>query len=519
MPRSDDLEIEPVVATEHGIARRTNRCNAVLLLLSAVAYLYLNLFSPPATPLLLGGDQTYFWMDGQRMLSGEQPYRDFFQFTPPGTDLFYFLLFKLFGPHIWVTNFAVLVLGVALTWICFDIASGIMERELALLAASLFLVFIYGRALNATHHWFSILAVMCAVRVWQRPTTARLMTAGALLGLASFFTQTRGGAALVAFSIFLVWQRQQSGNPWRDLARQLVLLLTSFAVTLLALSARFIAIAGARLLWYDEVTYVRLFMVHGLVSQFMGLPEPFSWAALPRLAPYLFVYASLPAIYSLMLWKCWRERRNPPCAWSLVTLLTMVGLFLLVEVASSLNWLRLYAVAMPGMILLVWALGRAKTIRPYAIAITWIIISAVAIRQIGVRYLGDRLVLETPGGKTLVSPQTSTKLQSLMKYTKPGQSMFQAAGPGIYLPLQLRNSVFLDAVETNQQTRPEHVERTIQELEVKEVQFVLWSPRLDDTNLFDRRTEKVISPLRNYVRKRYVRVQVFPDRDELWERK
>jgi hypothetical protein len=107
----------------------------------------------------------------------------------------------------------------------------------------------------------------------------------------------------------------------------------------------------------------------------------------------------------------------------------------------------------------------------------------------------------------------------LMKYTKPGQSMFQAAFPGIYLPLQLRNPVFLDAVEMNQQTRPEHVERTIQELEVKEVQFVLWSPRLDDTNLFDRGTEKVISPLRNYVRERYVRVQIFPDRDELWERK
>ena len=519
MPRSVESAIQPLVAAcEHGMARRTNRCTAVLML-SAAAYLYLNLFAFPKTPLLLGGDQTYFWMDGQRMLYGDQPYRDFFQFTPPGTDLFYFLLFKLFGPHIWVTSFAVLVLGAALTWICFEVASQIMEFELASLAASLFLVFIYGKALNATHHWFSILAVMCAVRVWQRPTIARLMTAGAFLGLASFFTQTRGVAGLVAFSTFLVWKRQQSGSPWRDLARQFVPLLTSFVVTLLVLSARFIEIAGARQLWYDEVTYVRLFMVHGLVSQFMGLPEPLSWAALPRLAPYLFVYVSLPAIYSLMLWKCWRERRNPRCAWGLVTLLTMTGLVLLVEVASSLNWLRLYAVAMPGMILLIWAVGSTKTIRPYAIAIAWIAIGAVAIRQTGARFIAHPLVLDTPGGKTLVSRQTYTKLQSLMEYTKPGRSMFQAAGPGIYIPLQIRNSVFLDAVETNQQTRPEHIERTIHDLEVKEVQFVLWSHRLDDTDQFDRPTENTINPLRDYVRERYVRVQVFADRDELWERK
>src|ERR1700684_2102819 len=132
MPRSVESAIQPLVAAcEHGMARRTNRCTAVLML-SAAAYLYLNLFAFPKTPLLLGGDQTYFWMDGQRMLYGDQPYRDFFQFTPPGTDLFYLVMFKLFGPYIWVTNMSVLVLGVALTWICYEVAGEIMEPRPAL---------------------------------------------------------------------------------------------------------------------------------------------------------------------------------------------------------------------------------------------------------------------------------------------------------------------------------------------------------------------------------------------------
>ena len=56
------------------------------------------------TPILLGGDQVFFWLDAQRMLYGQRIYQDFLQFTPPGTDLFYLALFKLFGFRIWVTN-------------------------------------------------------------------------------------------------------------------------------------------------------------------------------------------------------------------------------------------------------------------------------------------------------------------------------------------------------------------------------------------------------------------------------
>ncbi len=73
----------------------------VLLLLGAATYLYFNLFSPFRTPILLGGDQVYFWTYAERMLDGERIYRDFFQFTPPGTDLVYLGLFKLFGPSVW----------------------------------------------------------------------------------------------------------------------------------------------------------------------------------------------------------------------------------------------------------------------------------------------------------------------------------------------------------------------------------------------------------------------------------
>ena len=89
------------------------------------AYLYLNLFMLPNTPILQGDDQVFFWMNAQRMLYGERAYVDFFQYTPPGTDLFFFSLFKLFGTHVWVLNTAVLVLGATLCLTCLRIANQI----------------------------------------------------------------------------------------------------------------------------------------------------------------------------------------------------------------------------------------------------------------------------------------------------------------------------------------------------------------------------------------------------------
>src|ERR1700739_422715 len=88
-----------------------DRFTPALLFCSAI-YLYANLFAFPNIPFLLGGDQVYLWMNAQRMLHGERIYQDFFQFTPPGADLIYLGFFKLFLPHIWVTNAIVLAVGV-----------------------------------------------------------------------------------------------------------------------------------------------------------------------------------------------------------------------------------------------------------------------------------------------------------------------------------------------------------------------------------------------------------------------
>jgi 4-amino-4-deoxy-L-arabinose transferase-like glycosyltransferase len=114
-----------------------------ILLLIASSYLYVNLFTLSHVPIFLFGDQTFFWVYAQRILHGERIYQDFFQFTPPGTDLIYLAAFHLFGVHIWVTNLVVLLLGLSLSYLCFNLAARLMDRHLALLASTIFLVLIY----------------------------------------------------------------------------------------------------------------------------------------------------------------------------------------------------------------------------------------------------------------------------------------------------------------------------------------------------------------------------------------
>jgi hexosaminidase len=293
-------------------AQTSNRPSQILLL-AAGLYLLLNLFASPITPFLLGGDQTFFWLGGQRMSYGERVYLDFLRFTPPGTDLAYCTLFKLFGPRVWVTNLVVLAAGLAFTWQCFTIAAKIMPRRAATLATALFLVAIYGKPLNMTNHWFSALAIAFALKIASSQITpATLAVSAALLGLASFFNHAHGAAALLAFALFLLLRHPRTQDPPITLARNLAILFAAFALTLALLSAPLIAQIGLRKLWYFQVTYVMHYAARLTQGETLGLPGTLTLRSLPKLSQYIAVYLALPIAYLVSLWRCWRERNNPP---------------------------------------------------------------------------------------------------------------------------------------------------------------------------------------------------------------
>src|SRR5579859_159151 len=494
-----------------------------LMLLGISGYLYLNLFLVTNVPILLSGDQVYFWMNGQRMLYGEHPYVDFFQFTPPGADVFYLFLFKLFGPRIWPINFAVLVLGVALCWVCFLIAQEILERHLALLSTLLFVTLIYTKLLNATHHYFSVLAIMGATAILIRGDSSRkLFIAGALLGIASFFTQTHGFVALAVVTFWLGWERYRTNDSWRSFGKKETILLSGFFLLLLILSAPFIARVGLRQLWYFQVTYVRKVMVHAPETHLLGMPEYANWRALPLLfvlgeyGRHFLVYALLPLTYLLVLVRCHRNGLSGNANFRKIAIVALVGSCLLGELIFSLNWLRLYAVSMAGIILFVWIISTSARFRRYALGSVWALVVLLGLSQPWFTQHSEYRIINLPAGKSAVAGNKFEKLEWGLTHTHVGDFFFEAPWPGMYIPLGVRNPVFLDTAST--MLNPPWVEQAVQQLETKHVRYVMWAARLDYPVDANRPRSANIVPLRTYLHTRYRLAKAFQDGDEVWER-
>lgn len=483
------------------------------LLLGVVVYLLVNLFTPRGTPLLLGGDQVFFWMNAQRMLHGELIYRDFLEVTPPGTDLLYLWAFNWFGPRIWIPNLMVLGLGTALCGLCFHIAASLLRRSQAVLASALFMVLFYGRMLNATHHWFSMLAVLSAVAVLLPASTPRrIATAAALLGVASFFTQTRGLFAAIAVAAYLLWERDSDAASCRSRLRRQLLLWLPLLATWMALSGYFIARVGFGTLWYFQVSYVRRYMMGGWNPLSFGVPQVAAALQQPGGKLAALVYLALPLVYAISLWKCCRRgQESGSRAAASVALLAGLGVAVFVEIAQSPSSLRLYCVSMPGVILALWLLARMPGRWPaYAMRLLWIGLIAAAAYQIAARQLRPLAVAPLPGGAVAGAPLAVEKLTWFARHTAPGQFVFQAAWPGIYLPLALRNPVFLDNLDTGHAIRPDYVELSARQLQAQQVQYVLWSPALESP-LYP------FGEFRRLLGDRYRRIWTFSDQDQIWQ--
>jgi hypothetical protein len=491
-----------------------------LLLGAAAIYLLLNLFSSPSTPYLLSGDQTFFWLGGLRMFYGDRVYLDFLRFTPPGTDVFFFLLFKLFGPRVWVTNLAVFAIGLAFTWQCYAIASKLMSRQLAALAASLSLVVLYGKSFGITHHWFSGLAIAVAINLTLAGVpSARIAAAAACLACATFFNQAHGMAAFLAFVLFLFLRSRRKIFTPASFVRELAILSTVYTVTFLLLSTPFLLQSGLARLWYFQVTYVLRYSSRISQGSLLGLPGELSFHTFPKLSQYLAVYLLVPLTSVYGLWRSWRERNNRSFPFDPILLLSLTGTLLCFEVARNINFVRFYAIAFPGIILFVWILAQAPRFPRYAFTLLWAAIILIAAHQTYANRANRPVAAPFPGGRLATSPLIYRKLSAISQLTRPGDSFFQTGWPGLYLPLQLRNPLFLSTVSYAEAARPEDIDDTVRQLRTTSVPLILWTSTLDLHCPPAPRCADYLAPLRGYLARFYTPIQTFSDGDTLWQKK
>ena len=221
---------------------------------------------------------------------------------------------------------------------------------------------------------------------------------------------------------------KRNGLAARGAARDIAILVFAFALMLLCLSAYYLKAVGFEKLWYCLGVRVFKFAAGNSHITF-GLPEGGAGAL-----PYLAIYVLLPVIYSISLWCCWRSRKDAAFPWNEVTLLSLSGLCLFLDVAVSINWLRLFAVSLPGIVLVVWAIGELPLRRRAVFIAASIALGCIAVRQIEVKRTLSGARGAVPGGRLATTPKAYEKLRWLAAHTRRGEWFLQAGWPGVYLP-------------------------------------------------------------------------------------
>ncbi|HLW80348.1 MAG TPA: hypothetical protein VKU44_12200, partial [Terriglobia bacterium] len=457
-------------------------------LLACAAFLYLHLFRLPSTPVFTIGDQDVYLVGGMRMLAGQVLYRDFFDFLPPGAHLVYFLLFRTLGVHAWIPNLMLMILGLGLTWLTTAITRRIVQGATAYLPGLVFLTFSFRSQLDATHHWYSALAALAALAVaLESRTPARILAAGALCGVAAFFTQPRGTMALFGFAVFLAWEARDKRSGARTLIRNEALLAAGFLTTIAALLIRFMMQAGLAPVFNSTVTFLlRYSTAYGWntwAAYLAERPSLHPWYRLGPLAVWLFMNVCQPVIYLLCFWR-YRQARHAAdggatTPWDRWMLVFLVGLAMFAATLRAPSSLRLAADSLPVLILLGWLVSSSHPLSWLARRTLWaaalaLLVSTPMARQI----VYSPVDLDLPAGRTaFFDLERAAHFEWFLGRVQPGQYFFGSTSFNFYLLLP--DPAPVPFVTTTDFTRPEQVRDLVEALERLRVPWVLGWNELD----------------------------------------
>lgn len=452
-------------------------------------------------------------------------YRDFDQFIFPGTEVFYVVLFKLFGPVPWIANFALVVLGTGLTWVTLVVSRKLIPGWFAFIPSLLFLTLAFPLMLDATHHWFSVLASTAAVAVIvEKRDPGRLAITGALCALAAWFTHSRGIVAVLGITAFLEWEWQQKKLGWGWFFNVLGYLWASFLGAVLALNAYFIWRVGLgpflRSTLLFGLKYYRCEHDNSWAMYLEEFPRLSTWHNLAPFLANLFVHALLPFVY-VVFQVCYRRRvrATPHQPWDSLVLLQAFGLFLFLGVAPAAEAQRMANAALPAIILLVWILhswervGRGILTTLAAGALALAIALPVHLQTHRQTYL------DLPVGRVAwwLDSSRLEMFRWVLSHTKPGEFIFDNAGTQAFVYLAgLRSPGPMLFLTTSDYTSPRQVQRLLAGLEEHHVRFVIWEASFDvpsDTGV----PSDHLGPLRIYLHKHYRVVKTFPGLNQVWE--
>jgi hypothetical protein len=489
---------------------RSHKWVIAILVGLAFAFCYFRSFVFPNTPTLLWGDQLGVATDATRMLAGQLPYRDYFELLAPGSELFYALLFKLFGVCLWIPNLLMACLAAATTLFMLLCARRVVRGPFLALPALFFMGFVLYGSLDAMHHWFSTVVILAAMLVLFKGTAfGRIAAVGALCGLAASFTQSKGAAALVAFLVYIevTTSREKRAEGWRKCLLLCGMALLVFAV----INQPFIQAAGLGR-WIDSVIIfplryypsVSINNWSGAWPDFQSRAGGLKWICVP------FVYVATPFACIAVLWMMRRRRDNR------LLLIALIGMAMFLAVAPALSIKRISTVSPPAMILLAWLLSRSGKRSAVAAGALAAASLAVAVAMVVRTQARSWRYLDLPAGRVAIAdPAVYDEYRWTAEHTRPGQMYFGM--PTMYLPFRLQNPAPVQAPAPSEYSRPEQIAAVIKALERNRVPLLILRPSMYIPHLLGYPSDH-LQPFQDYLYRNYHQKKVFLTDDEVWER-
>ncbi len=490
-----------------------------LFALATLTFLYLRTFTLEGTPLIVSLDETLYFEHGIRILHGQVPFRDYFTYVMPGSDLLYAGAFGLLGVHAWLAQAFVIFLGATIAGLLAWISSHVLKGPVLFLPALLFLVLDFDIARDATHHWYCTLLVLAAVGILLGGrTVGRVVSAGILCGLGALFTQSQGLLSVIAIGTYLVWTRDTKSR----IAFQLAPLLLPFAVIVGAVLAYFTWRASFASLYFALVTFVihnfpaRTFHTPGVY--FTNFPPHHKLMDVSRLIPYFFIHILVPFGYLWCLFRLSRERdtidRETRDA---MLLINFVGLALFAAVAQAPSYNRMCMIAPPAAIVCVW-LFRGMSVTDRIIRGTFWAMGLLFLVALPFQLQRHwRGYLDLPTGRTaFFDPTEFEQFQWFAEHTRAGESY---VGVPLYaFALSLDDPTTVDYLTDTDYTTADQVAAAIRGVEIHQ------TPMIAQFN-FDPNSQRHAShpgrsnlaPFLAYVRANYHLTKTFPN-VEVWER-
>ncbi len=500
-------------------SRRLTFCVVAL----SCIFIYLQVFVLPCTPRVASGDQAIYLHNATRMLHGEMIYRDYDHFTFPGTDVVYAALFKCFGVRAWIPQAVLVVLGASMVWLIIFVSQKLMGGSSAYLPALLFITLPFSSYLDATHHWFSLVATTAALAILlEERTPTRLAWAGALVGIATFFTQSMA-LLIVGFALFLLWERVRTSEAWLELLKKEAALWAGFLATIAACLAYFVRTVGAGRIFYFTVTFTARYYPSDWFNNWRvyitGRPQLHAWATWFDLPAFVLIHLIVPFAYVVFfVVYAVRMRKQPFADSSRLVLVNITGLFLFLTVASAPAYSRLYVVSPPALVILVWLLKSEPGVSRAWLRVAWVAVFIMLTARPLLMQVRWKAYLDLPTGRNaFYDPLLYEKCKWMSERTHPFDYFF--GDHLLSFTLQLRNAGRVAFLRPTDYTRPEEVADAIQGLDRFHVRFVSWYIGLDREKDAARHPEgNHLAPIRLYLREHYHVAQTFSNGDQIWER-